>query len=406
MNRCARLLFLAGFLTGGCGFLGEEEPTPSIVDSEPAAEPVVDAPTREEFEELSNKLDEANQDLSHARWSIDNTLRMVENLNEIVMPICRAKKPEPDSVISLAVPAPTSFQAALPTEKFEEVITAAFGKNAYWYSDRVNALVTAAFNASITPLIPEDETATNMLGDDGVRAWKAALVRVTRTALANPTVLRATYTVAKPALVTWIGTQQKPDRDTLLETIAAYISILVVPVPLDLERAVSYEAAIYDQAEALGSNDPCYEIFREHVLMSARRSEADLLPKEGPLSKVDAIDFNEERRALHFGIRRKKEGGPALVSAWAEILKDFKSTIEAANAAAEKPAETVAEQPIANPPATLADTSTCTGGLLRPDTFPEGGGKWGAVCGGHRYVIGSTVAVDKRNVHTNLELLR
>ncbi len=403
MNRCARLLFLIGLLTGGCGFLGEEEPA-SIVDSElVAAEPVVDAPTREEFAGLYSELESTKKRLGEAEDVATAANSMIEDLEEIVAPICFAKPLAPSPAITFATPVPTNFQATLSSAQLGEIITASLDEDFYYLQNSVEKIIGAALEAVIKPLLTSGESVYDLLGKE-YEGWWSGFVEMARGALANPTTLNATYALVKPSITASVAKWDASRRKEWLLAVDEALPVLVTPVPADLERAIWYETQVYDKMEALGA--PCENILRKYTLAGAREKVENLLPADGPLSKVDAEGATgNERSALYFGIRRKKEGGPALVSAWAEILKDFKSTIEAANTAAEKPAETVAEQPIANPPATLADTSTCTGGLLRPDTFPKGKGRWGAKCGGHLYVIGSTVAVDKKNVHTDLTLL-
>ncbi len=56
------------------------------------------------------------------------------------------------------------------------------------------------------------------------------------------------------------------------------------------------------------------------------------------------------------------------------------------------------------PPETLVDDSTCQT-ILRPDKFPEGEGRYGAVCGGAVYRVDSTEKVDGKYVHTRLAYL-
>lgn len=70
--------------------------------------------------------------------------------------------------------------------------------------------------------------------------------------------------------------------------------------------------------------------------------------------------------------------------------------------AAQAPASTTP----AGPPATLPDTSTCTEKrFLRPEKFPEGNGKWGAVCDGDVYAVDESINDGKMWKHTKLYLL-
>lgn len=75
-------------------------------------------------------------------------------------------------------------------------------------------------------------------------------------------------------------------------------------------------------------------------------------------------------------------------------------------AACAQPTATPAPKPPAEPegpPATLPDTSGCR--ILRPEKFPDGDGKWGAVCGEWVYVILSTIDGEEKWVHKDLRLL-